>query len=99
MAGRGAARRSSPAEGRDCQGWRPFRMSDATIEMIRGREVLDSRGDPTVAVDVFLASGAVGTAMVPSGASTGAHEAVELRDGDKKRYGGKGGRKALRNAH
>src|SRR5260221_14484155 len=72
-------------------------MSDATIEMIRGREVLDSRGDPTVAVDVFLASGAVGTAMVPSGASTGAHEAVELRDGDKKRYGGKGVLKALGN--
>jgi len=72
-------------------------MSDATIEMIRGREVLDSRGDPTVAVDVFLASGAVGTAMVPSGASTGAHEAVELRDGDKKRYGGKGVLKAVGN--
>src|SRR5260370_7738360 len=72
-------------------------MSDATIEMIRGREVLDSRGDPTVAVDVFLASGAVGTAMVPSGASTGAHEAVELRDGDKKRYSGKGVLKALGN--
>src|SRR5260221_3023454 len=65
-------------------------MSDATIEMIRAREVLDTRGDPTVAVDVYLASGAVGTAMVPSGASTGAHEGVELRDGDKKRYGGKG---------
>ena len=65
-------------------------MPDATIEMIRAREVLDSRGDPTVGVDVFLAGGAVGTAMVPSGASTGTHEAVELRDGDKKRYGGKG---------
>ena len=65
-------------------------MSDATIEMIRAREVLDSRGDPTVAVDVYLASGAVGTAMVPSGASTGAHEAVELRDADPTRYGGKG---------
>ena len=63
-------------------------MSDATIEMIRAREILDSRGDPTVAVDVYLASGVVGTAMVPSGASTGAHEAVELRDGDRKRYGG-----------
>ena len=72
-------------------------MSDATIEMIRAREVLDSRGDPTVAVDVYLASGAVGTAMVPSGASTGAHEAVELRDGDKKRYGGKGVLKAVGN--
>ena len=55
-----------------------------------GREVLDSRGNPTVEVEVELASGAVGQAIVPSGASTGAHEAVELRDGDKKRYGGKG---------
>src|SRR5260370_24772790 len=72
-------------------------MSDATIEMIRGREVLDSRGDPTVAVDVYLAGGAVGTAMVPSGASTGAHEAVELRDGDRARYGGKGVLKAVGN--
>src|SRR5258708_21979081 len=72
-------------------------MSDATIEMIRGREVLDSRGDPTVAVDVYLAGGAVGTAMVPSGASTGAHEAVELRDGDTARYGGKGVLKAVGN--
>ena len=72
-------------------------MSDSTIDMIRGREVLDSRGDPTVAVDVYLASGAVGTAMVPSGASTGKHEAVELRDGDKKRYGGKGVLKAVSN--
>ncbi|HEX9269230.1 MAG TPA: phosphopyruvate hydratase [Candidatus Limnocylindria bacterium] len=65
--------------------------------MIRAREVLDSRGDPTVAVDVFLAGGAVGTAMVPSGASTGAHEAVELRDGDPARYGGKGVGNALSN--
>ena len=51
-----------------------------------GREVLDSRGNPTVEVEVELASGAVGRAIVPSGASTGAHEAVELRDGDKNRY-------------
>ncbi|MGH2796290.1 MAG: phosphopyruvate hydratase [Thermoleophilaceae bacterium] len=72
-------------------------MPDTTIEMIRAREALDSRGDPTVAVDVFLGGGAVGTAMVPSGASTGAHEAVELRDGDKGRYGGKGVRKAVSN--
>ena len=55
-----------------------------------GREILDSRGNPTVEVDVYLEGGAVGTAMVPSGASTGAHEAVELRDGDPARYGGKG---------
>jgi enolase len=57
---------------------------------IRAREILDSRGNPTVEVDVVLESGAEGRAAVPSGASTGAHEAVELRDGDKKRYGGKG---------
>jgi enolase len=72
-------------------------VSDTTIEMIRGREVLDSRGDPTVAVDIILADGSRGTAMVPSGASTGAHEAVELRDGDKARYRGKGVRKAVSN--
>ena len=57
---------------------------------VRAREILDSRGNPTVEVDVELDSGAMGRAAVPSGASTGAHEAVELRDGDKKRYGGKG---------
>src|SRR5512138_652195 len=57
---------------------------------IRAREILDSRGNPTVEVDVTLESGVKGRAAVPSGASTGAHEAVEKRDGDKKRYGGKG---------
>lgn len=62
---------------------------------IKGREVLDSRGNPTVEVEVLLESGALGRAMVPSGASTGAHEAVELRDGDKKRYSGKGVLKAV----
>jgi enolase len=61
---------------------------------IRAREILDSRGNPTVEVDVTLDGGIVGRAAVPSGASTGAHEAVELRDGDKSRYGGKGVRKA-----
>jgi enolase len=66
----------------------------AIIDII-GREILDSRGNPTVEVDVTLESGALGRAAVPSGASTGAHEAVELRDGDKKRYGGKGVRKAI----
>src|SRR5512135_2130767 len=65
------------------------------ITDIIGREILDSRGNPTVEVDVKLSTGAVGRAAVPSGASTGAHEAVELRDGDKKRYGGKGVRKAV----
>ena len=62
---------------------------------VRAREVLDSRGNPTVEVEVYLESGAMGRAMVPSGASTGVHEAVELRDGDKKRYGGKGVLKAV----
>ncbi|HEY7991906.1 MAG TPA: phosphopyruvate hydratase [Stellaceae bacterium] len=62
----------------------------SAITNIIGREILDSRGNPTVEVDVTLESGIVGRAGVPSGASTGAHEAVELRDGDKKRYGGKG---------
>ena len=57
---------------------------------IRAREIIDSRGNPTVEADVILASGAVGRAAVPSGASTGTREAVELRDGDKKRYFGKG---------
>src|SRR3989440_4148329 len=65
-------------------------MTRARIERIRGREILDSRGNPTVEVDVMLESGERGRAAVPSGASTGAHEAVELRDGDAKRYGGKG---------
>ena len=60
------------------------------IEDVIGREILDSRGNPTVEVDVFLTDGSVGTALVPSGASTGAHEAVELRDGDDGRYRGKG---------
>jgi enolase 1/2/3 len=65
------------------------------ITDIRGREILDSRGNPTVEVDVVLESGALGRAAVPSGASTGKHEAVELRDGDPKRYGGKGVLKAV----
>src|ERR1700687_3933249 len=68
----------------------------SAISDIHGREILDSRGTPTVEVEVTLESGAVGRAAVPSGASTGAHEAVELRDGDKSRYGGKGVRTAIR---
>ena len=67
------------------------------IEKIIGREILDSRGNPTVEVDVILESGFIGRASVPSGASTGEHEALELRDGDKKRYGGKGVLKAVDN--
>jgi enolase len=70
----------------------------AIIDII-GREVLDSRGNPTVEVDVILENGIVGRAAVPSGASTGAHEAVELRDGDKKRYHGKGVLKAVENVN
>src|SRR5581483_12400434 len=61
----------------------------STIYDIQAREVLDSRGNPTVEVDVLLAGGAIGRAAVPSGASTGEHEAIELRDGDKKRFQGK----------
>src|SRR5947208_1920472 len=67
------------------------------IERIEAREVLDSRGNPTVEVDVELAGGIRGSAAVPSGASTGAHEAVELRDGDRERYGGKGVLDATKN--
>src|SRR5512143_2335257 len=63
---------------------------DTTIELITGQEILDSRGNPTVEVEVVLADGSWGRAGVPSGASTGTREALELRDGDKKRYGGKG---------
>jgi enolase len=68
-----------------------------TITAIQAREILDSRGNPTVEVDVHLNSGAMGRAAVPSGASTGEHEAIELRDGDKKRYLGKGVSKAVKN--
>src|SRR5690349_24083050 len=64
--------------------------SNTTIELVDAREILDSRGNPTIEVDVVLGDGSVGRAAVPSGASTGVHEAVELRDGDKTRYGGKG---------
>ncbi len=65
-------------------------MVDRLVEAVQARQILDSRGNPTVEVEVFLASGVVGRSAVPSGASTGAYEAVELRDGDKSRYGGKG---------
>ena len=68
---------------------------DTSITLVEAREILDSRGNPTIEVDVVLGDGSVGRAAVPSGASTGAHEAVELRDGDEKRYGGKGVRKAV----
>jgi enolase len=68
-----------------------------TIDVVDAREILDSRGNPTVEVDVILADGSVGRAAVPSGASTGAHEAVELRDGDEGRFGGKGVLRAVQN--
>src|SRR5690349_5881554 len=69
------------------------------IEHVQAREILDSRGNPTVEAEVVLAEGVIGRAAVPSGASTGENEAVELRDGDKKRYGGKGVLKAVRNVN
>ena len=71
----------------------------AYIEDVIAREVLDSRGNPTVEVEVMLGDGSVGRAIVPSGASTGVHEAVELRDGDKARYLGKGTLKAVDNVN
>src|ERR1700730_6405143 len=67
------------------------------IAKIHARQVLDSRGNPTVEADVYTTSGILGRAIVPSGASTGKHEAVELRDGDKKKYLGKGVEKAVNN--
>ena len=74
-------------------------MAKTAIQKIHAREVLDSRGNPTVEVEVRLDGGALGRAIVPSGASTGEHEAWELRDGDKKRYGGKGVSNAVRNVN
>src|SRR5256884_9499207 len=86
--------------------WLPFsqrrgrvRATMSTVISVHAREILDSRGNPTVETDVALASGAVGTAAVPSGASTGEHEAVELRDGDPKRFGGKGVLEAVKNVN
>src|ERR1700745_148505 len=74
-----------------------FVMSLTIISDVRARQVLDSRGNPTVEVDVELTGGAVGRAIVPSGASTGEHEAWELRDGEKDKYLGKGVLKAVKN--
>src|ERR1700726_2804118 len=74
-------------------------MAKRTIADIHAREILDSRGNPTIEVDVRLAGGALGRAAVPSGASTGEHEAWELRDGDKKRFGGKGVTRAVANVN
>src|SRR5262245_61538141 len=74
-------------------------MSNTSIKHVHAREILDSRGNPTIEVDVRIESGARGRAAVPSGASTGEHEALELRDGDKGRFGGKGVRKAVANVN
>jgi hypothetical protein len=73
--------------------------ADDRIVAVRGREILDSRGTPTIEVDVALADGSLGRAAVPSGASTGSHEALELRDGDPKRHGGKGVLRAVANVN
>ena len=73
------------------------KMKKPVISKVKAREILDSRGNPTIEVDVLLSDGTLGRAAVPSGASTGEHEALELRDGDKARYGGKGTLKAVAN--
>ena len=70
-------------------------LDKVAISNVIGREIIDSRGNPTVEVDVILENGVLGRAAVPSGASTGENEALELRDGDKNRYGGKGVLKAV----
>ncbi len=74
-------------------------FSSRKIKKITAREILDSRGNPTLEAKVFLTNGMIGKASVPSGASTGSHEAVELRDNDKRRYGGKGVLKAVKNVN
>ena len=78
---------------------RADRMANTNIIHIHAREILDSRGNPTIEADVRVAAGALGRAAVPSGASTGEHEALELRDGDKSRFGGKSVRKAVANVN
>src|SRR5882762_6988554 len=74
-------------------------MAKSSISKVVAREILDSRGNPTIEVDVRLEGGALGRAAVPSGASTGEYGAWELRDGDRSRFGGKGGRKAVANVY
>src|SRR4051812_37579423 len=74
-------------------------MASTRIKSVHAREILDSRGNPTVEADVMLDDGSMGRAAVPSGASTGSHEAHELRDGDEKRYGGKGVMDAVANVN
>src|SRR5256884_8594888 len=84
---------------RNPSGLRCCPMSKTSIRYIIAREILDSRGNPTIEVDVRVEGGALGRAAIPSGASTGEHEAVQLRDGDKRRFGGKGVRKAVANVN
>src|SRR5438093_2449675 len=84
---------------RNPSGLRYSPMSKTSIRSIIAREILDSRGNPTIEVDVRVESGALGRAAVPSGASTGEHEGLELRDGDKNRFGGRGVRKAVGNVN
>src|SRR2546430_16308245 len=86
------------AERNPC-GLRYSSMSKTSIRSVIAREILDSRGNPTIEVDVRVESGALGRAAIPSGASTGEHEAWELRDGDKSRFGGKGVKKAVANVN
>ena len=74
-------------------------LNKVAISNVIGREIIDSRGNPTVEVDVILENGVLGRAAVPSGASTGENEALELRDGDKERFGGKGVLKAVENVN
>src|SRR3989475_2930826 len=103
----GCVRKIASGCGTTCgRRWLPFsqrrgrvRSTVSTVISVHAREILDSRGNPTVETDVTLASGASGTAAVPSGASTGEHEAVELRDGDNKRFGGKGVLEAVKNVN
>src|SRR5207247_3277306 len=80
-------------------GSREIAMGGSAVHSVHAREILDSRGNPTVAVQITLANGVSAKAMVPSGASTGMHEAIELRDGDRSRYGGKGVLTAVANVH
>src|SRR5262249_9940520 len=89
------AKKNGPAQAE----WRLAVSSADTLTRIHARQVLDSRGNPTVEVEVFCADGVRGRAIVPSGASTGRHEAVELRDGDPRHFSGKGVRQAVANIH
>ena len=74
-------------------------MKHLEIEKVIGREIVDSRGNPTVEAEVYLSDGSIGRGAAPSGASTGEFEALELRDGDKSRFGGKGVQKAVQNVN